>query len=257
MSYYVGNAVYDYLGRRGNGENFFWMSGNMWLLVYGDEECEPKVLTVASSGELCGSITEEEKRAVKMAEALALNTEVEVNFIRFAPRGSIENVWYWERGMEKTLMISSDDLRRRFERQGLNMNRMEVRKQINHRSSSPYHEWQRANMGSRVTVADVDLVRLDGEEPTEIIELKRSYIALEKWWPYEEDYANFKLISKLAKQRGMNFYIVYNHRDKSPFYDDISNLKVFEFDHEKNDPCRLLGYETIQEFVGNQGPREG
>ncbi|MDE6911439.1 MAG: hypothetical protein K2P44_13375 [Lachnospiraceae bacterium] len=48
MNYYVGNGVYDFLINHQKSRNFFWTSGNIWLLVYGDEQNEPKVLTVAS-----------------------------------------------------------------------------------------------------------------------------------------------------------------------------------------------------------------
>ena len=35
MDYYVGNGVYDFLSRCKEKENFFWTSGNFWILVYG------------------------------------------------------------------------------------------------------------------------------------------------------------------------------------------------------------------------------
>lgn len=56
-------------------------------------------------------------------------------------------------------------------------------------------------------VADIDLIRYQGEEIREIIELKRSYIDIEKWEPYKQDYKNFILLSKLARRRELDFLL--------------------------------------------------
>ena len=50
--YYIGNGVYDYLIECEEKEHFYWTSEKLWLLVYGDENLEPKVLTVASEQKL-------------------------------------------------------------------------------------------------------------------------------------------------------------------------------------------------------------
>lgn len=249
MGYYVGNGVYDYLTKCGSRTDFFWTSGDLWLLVYGDENYEPKVLTVASGNKLNVKVTEEEKAAVSVAKQITNHTRVPVNFIRFDPDRAIEQVRYWEQGMNKIPIISSSDLKKRFSQYGLRMNEMGTHKSINDKSSSPYHDWQRTNMGDSVVVADIDLLRFDHVQPAEIIELKRSYIDLEKWAPYQQDYKNFILISKLARKRELKFYIVYNHRTKNPFYDDVSRLKIFEFDHRMQNPCKLLGYQSIGQFA--------
>lgn len=249
MDYYVGNGVYDYLIECNHREDFFWTSGNMWLLTYGNEDYEPKVVTVVSENELGIRTTEAEQAAVDVAKKVTEGTGIPVNFIRFAPERRIETVQYWEPGMKAIPEISSNDLKKRFIQYGLRMNQLMAQKSINDKSSSPYHDWQRSNMGSSVIVADIELLRFDGQNPTEILELKRSYIAMEEWEPYRQDYKNFFLLSKLARKRDLDFYIVYNHRTKNPFYDDISRLKVFEFDHRTATYCRLLGYRTIQQFA--------
>lgn len=256
MKYYAGNGVYDFLIKNGYQDSFFWTSGNLWLLVYGDEDNEPKVLTVASENALNVKVTDEERMAVHVAQQIAAGIGVPVNYVRFDPNKPIERVRYWETGMRKIPVISSSDLRGRFSRFGLRMNEKAAGKRINDRSSSPYHEWQRAHMGASVVVSDIDLLRLEEGIPVEIIELKRSYIALEKWKPYPEDHNNFELISKLARKRGLGFYIVYNRRTKTPFFDDVSRLKIYTFDHRQRPCSRLLGYKTILRFAKN-GTDEG
>ena len=119
------------------------------------------------------------------------NTDVPVNFVRFDPSSPIEQVRYWAQGTRMTAIISSKELWKMFQGYGLKMNEMPAQKSINDKSSSPYHDWQRVHMGNSVVVADIDLLRLENGVPTEIIELKRSFIDIEKWEPYQKDYRNF------------------------------------------------------------------
>lgn len=177
------------------------------------------------------------------------NTDVPVNFVRFDPSSPIEQVRYWAQGTRMTAIISSKELWKMFQGYGLKMNEMPAQKSINDKSSSPYHDWQRVHMGNSVVVADIDLLRLENGVPTEIIELKRSFIDIEKWEPYQKDYRNFCLIPKLARKRGLDFYIVYNYRRKEPLLDDVSLLKIFEFDHRSQSRCKFLGFRTIQQFA--------
>lgn len=251
QDYYAGNGVYEYLIECEEKDKFYWTSGKLWLLVYGDERYDPKVLTVASENCLGNRTTNEERNAVRVAQRITERTMVPVNFIRFDPEKDMDTVQYWEPGMKDIPEISSERLKKRLMLYGLKMNEIMAHKSINDKSSSPYHDWQRKNMGDSVVVADIDLVRYDESGPLEIIELKRSYIDIDKWEPYKQDYRNFILISKLARARNLDFYIVYNRRVKEPFYDDVSKLKIFEFDHRMQTYCHLLGYKSIDQFAKN------
>lgn len=251
MDYYVENGIYNYLIECDHQDDFYWTSGNMWLLVYGNEDFEPKVVTVVSENMLSSNITDSEKRAVKVARKITEGTDIPINFIRFSPNKRMETVQYWETGMKNLPEITSDDLKNRFMAYGLKMNHLRANKPINDKSSSPYHDWQRQNLGNSVIVTDIDLIRLDGDIPCEVLELKRSYISMETWKPYVQDYNNFLLLSKLSEKRQLDFFIIYNHRTKKPFYDDISRLKVFEFDHRMSTYCRMIGYRSIQQFVNS------
>lgn len=248
-AYYTGNGIYEYLAKGTNRDDFFWTSGHLWLLVYGDECFVPKVLTVASGSRLGVNTTDEERMAVHVAGQIIQGTNIPVNFIRFDSDKPVETIQYWESKMKCLSEISSEELKNRFARYGLKMNDIMTHKSINDRSSSPFHDWQRKNMGDSVVVADIDLVRYRNNVPVEIIELKRSYIELERWEPYPVDYKNFILLSKLSHARGLQFYIVYNKRIKTPFYDDVSRLKIFEFDDRRQPYCQLAGYRTIGQFA--------
>lgn len=254
--YYTGNGIYEYLAQAENRKDFFWTSGHLWLLVYGDEEFVPKVLTVASGNRLDANTTAEERAAAHVACQITQGTNIPVNFVRFDPDKHVETVRYCEPGMKCLPEISSEELKNKFARYGLKMNDIMAHKSINDRSSSPFHDWQRKNMGDSVVVTDIDLVRYRDNDPVEIIELKRSCIELDSWEPYQQDYKNFILLSKLSHARDLKFFIVYNKRVKTPFFDDVSRLKIFEFDDRRQPCCRAAGYRTIEEFAdGTAGER--
>ena len=255
LGYYEGNGIYDYLDRCENQKNFYRTGRTLWLLAYGNRDLEPVILTVASANPLDVPPTPAERAAVHASGQIADGSGLPVSFIRFDPGRPLRQAGYWERGMREIPVVSAAFLKDRFHRLGLEMNEMTAHKEINDKSSGAYHEWQRAHMGDAVTVADIDLLWYADKKPAEIIELKRSYIELEQWQPYRQDYKNFILLSKLAGRCGLRFYIVYNRRTKTPFYDDISRLKIFRFDHRCDPCCQFLGYCLIGEFV--QGQRDG
>src|SRR3546814_2212476 len=51
--------------------------------------------------------------------------------------------------------------------------------------------------------------------PSEIIELKRSYIGLDRWKPFQADFPNFNLLMNLAKFSSLKMTIAYNVRHKN------------------------------------------
>ncbi len=107
-------------------------------------------------------------------------------------------------------------------------------------------------MGSNIEVTDIDLLRVNSSSvPTEIIELKRSRVSLDMWLPYERDYHNFFLLSNLANMTGCKMYIVYNKKNSNVEYEDISKLKIFNFDIRDRmyGYWKLLGYKDIGEFI--------
>lgn len=257
-NYYEGNGIYEYLAGCRERDHFYWTGQNMWLLVYGDRAHDPKVVTVASGRPFRYGRrpSEDERQAVQTALCMTEAAEIPVNFVRFDPEREVREVEYWEEGMNDAARISSEELKKRFQSCGLTMNRRKAQKAINDKSSSPYHEWQRAHMGSFVAAADVDLIRMKGGRPAEILELKRSFIPLPDWKPWRADYENFYLLSALAQRCGMRFCIVYNRRTKEPYRDDVSRLKLFSFDHTRETPCSFLGYETIEEFTACSTDRQ-
>jgi hypothetical protein len=118
---------------------------------------------------------------------------------------------------------------------GLSVSNSATKKYLNELTSSAYHNWQRSSLGSELTVSDIDLWRIDDKgNPVVIFELKRSFIDLYKWVPYGDDYKNFRLISNICNNSGVEFKIVYNQRIKNPVVvDKIEKLKIFKVDFSK------------------------
>lgn len=249
MDYYVGNAVYNYLIENNMQHNFFWTSRDKWILVYGDENCDPKVVSVVTQGDISECLTDKEINTLKVVKNIVKRTNIGMNFIKYNPKDGLHKVRYWELEETELITIDMEQLKNRFMAYGLELNTVPTSKDINDKSSSAYHEWQRNNMGSSITVSDIDLIRFIGNDVGEIIELKRSKDAIEQWKPYEDDYNNYILLSKLAVKANIAFYILYNYRQKRPFYDDISRLKMFEFDYRIEAYYRLLGYGRIEDFA--------
>lgn len=249
MDHYKGNEIYNYL-KSNHYNNFFWTSSDKWIVVYGNEEQEPKVITVVSEyTDESKGISEKERNVISLVRNMIKNTDIHMNVIRYHAEEPLESVQYWEQGEKNIKTLTMDSLHGKFIQHGITMNGSVAQKPINSQTSSKYHEWQRANMGRNVTVSDIDLIRFSNNVVAGIIEFKRSRISLEEWEPYEADFNNFILLSKLAEKVGIHFHIVYNYYTAIPFVDNISRIKVFKFDYRIEKYCKEMGYETIEQFV--------
>jgi len=251
-SYYKGNALYKYIA--GNKlERFSYVTGNLWQLVYGNNNCEPKVLVTVSgvSESEYGNINKQEIKADTQLKVLALEKGITCLFVQF--RSDIEFI--------ESIMISSDiqndtlkqisleELRERFNNCGLSVSNTQTGKYLNDKTSSAYHNWQRSSLGRNITVSDIDLWISNKEMKFfAVCELKRSKIAIENWEPYTDDYRNFQLIHNLINPK-YKFFIIYNLRVPKPFKDDISKLKIFEVDFTKSSPIKNRGIYPLDEII--------
>lgn len=260
MEYYTGNAVYDYLWNNAEKGSFFFTSRDKWVMVYGGPDARPLLLTVVTEGELLIKLTMEEITILKLVRRLARLAELPLSFIRFRPDRKFERAVYLEetpymreKGVRGDLgLILPEQLKERFRWFGVPVRSGGASKKINDRASSPYHEWQRANLGSDLVASDIDLFRFQDGRISGILELKRSRIPLQDWTPYENDRNNYALLWALAERAGILFHAVYNYRREQPFLDDVRRLKIFRVDFEGEPFYRLLGYESIEEFCDNR-----
>lgn len=255
-TYYNTNAIYEYL-ENNNVTGFLFAKGSLWLLLYGDKKCTPKMLIAACSAKSENyqnlQFSEHEKEIFNVGEQLANKAGLPFGIIRFrSDLEEIDTVQLINWSTKRYKSVSVDKLREVFENHGIHTKSNQTKKPVNDKSSSAFHNWQRDSLGDEIVATDIDLLREDTNGNTiAIYELKRAEIPpFDEWKPFEKDYPNFKLISKLSEMVGVNFYILFNRRTKKPFCDDISKLKLFTFDHKSDGKCTYVETLTLDEFIG-------
>ena len=256
--YYQGNELYRYLLEHGLSDQYFWVSGNMWTLLYSNSDGTPVTLCFASKvdreEELTQPPTPEEIRAFRQFCLLAKQAQLPLFSLRFVDDGlhACERFLFKEyQGGEPSQVIPSGQLLAWLREHGLQFQGDSTKKDINDASSSSFHIWQREHMGNSVIATDIDLMRMESGRVDTIYELKRSYLPLEKWKPFENDRANYRAGLFLAQRAGAEYRIVYNVRHTKPeFFDDVSRLKIFCLD--QGWPADTLGEYAIEDYF----PRE-
>ena len=246
--YYKTNALYEYI-KDHNIQHLEYVAGNLWMLIYGDSQCDPHLLVTASGvpqDEIYSELSKEEKRIHNRMIQLYKRTKIPSIFIRFAINtDSIDEVLLFNKE-HKFVPYTMDKLTEIFAHFGLPTapyKSSKTAKYLNDKTSSAYHKWQRDNLGRDLKVSDFDLLKVDKDgNIEEVYELKRSYYSLDRWKPFQDDYNNFRLLLKLLSKDNIKLKIVYNVRTKNPFFDDISKLKIFNVNEHQNP---LITYDKI------------
>ncbi|NHM03607.1 hypothetical protein [Flavobacterium celericrescens] len=258
MNYYNGNALYDYLNIN-SINHFSFVCENQWQIIYGDKNCEPKLL-IGLSGTSSNLIEtkkllDEEKKLWKPLKEIHKRTSIPLVLLRFDKDiEELEEVFIVDYVNNPTNLtkINLKDLHQIFKEFLLPIKEnISTGKYLNDKTSNAYHKWQRVSLGSDLKVSDFDLIKYDlSDNIIKIYELKRSYIDLNKWEPYSDDYNNFILVWKVCKRANIEFNILYNQRTKFPFNDDVSKVKVFNIPIDTNEFKIIdLGIFSIEDFL--------
>lgn len=225
----------------------------MWQLVYGDANCNPKLLVLASgvnSNSYRPELSTDEQEAFTVLQQISEKSGIPLRVVKFnIDLQEVSEVITYKMG-EQPQRVSMDGLRNLFSLDGVPVSNTPTRKYLNDASSSAYHNWQRESLGRNLKVSDFDLWKMDAYgNPIELYELKRSFISLERWQPYTDDYNNFRLIYNVLRGTNVTFKIVYNVRRKNPWFDDVSYLKLFNVDFGSPTPIRYEGTLSLAEFL--------
>lgn len=226
---YTGNAIYDYVYEE--DLDYYFSAEHTWMLVYGNAASVPKILVFANKvSDINDDCTAEELNESNKALSIARYLNLPFIFVRFMVNSEVVSVW--EESVRQWRMLEYDQLRDIYERYGV-VQPGTARKRVNQYTSSPYHDWQRSNMG-RITVSDFDLIKYVDGEVKEIVELKRSKIPLDTWTPYTNDFPNFALLINTIVGSGKRipFTLYYNLMragQKGMRVEDTSRIKVFDF----------------------------
>lgn len=247
MSYYRTNAVYEALSAKPR-DGLVWVSGNAWLVLHADRHEQVKSIAMIAGASVLDDPDAATRARLKsvwaVAKRLAEAIQVPLDAVRFDDRSSV-----LERVTVNRRPLALLDWKEQLAGYGLPVDEDAARTEINHASSSAYHTWQRDALGA-IKVADVDLIRVDGKSASglELIELKRSFITLEHWRPYPDDYPNFNLILDVATRAGARMTIAYNRRLETPSFDDDASLLSL-FDYPEPNAPQPLGQVTFEQFA--------
>ena len=254
MNYYRGTDLYGALSERA-GDRFVWASGDAWCLVYGDAGAVPKLAVFVEAVEaerLSASISAERSRVRDAFFRLAYGAGIPSLHLRFAADRTLGRVAVIGENGEAA-ELSLEELSLRFLEAGVPIREGPAIKAINLQSSSAYHDWQRAALGGEITVSDLDLLRLgQAEAVTELIEVKRSYIELNRWRPYPQDFNNFRLLARLAEANGVPFTISYHRFSGAPRVDDLSELSFWQVESHREPPVVQLGLFELDRFIDGE-----
>ena len=226
---YTGNAIYDYVYEE--DLDYYFSAEHTWMLVYGNAASVPKILVFANKvADINDDFTAEELNESNKALSIARYLNLPFIFVRFMVNSEVVSVW--EESVRQWRMLEYDQLRDIYERYGV-VQPGTARKRVTQYTSSPYHDWQRSNLG-RITVSDFDLIKYVDGEVKEIVELKRSKISLDTWTPYTNDFPNFALLINTIVGSGKRipFTLYYNLMragQKGMRVEDTSRIKVFDF----------------------------
>ena len=248
QKFYTGNAIYSLLD---SAKNYKYTAENLWILVYGNRDCDPKVILLLSGYENemyeHKALKQEESEIMIYAEQISKKSGVPMLYVRFnKDLPQINEVQIMVNGRFKK--ISLEEYTNILTGYGILKNNQSCKKPINSKASNVYHLWQ-INCGLDITTSDIDLIKIDDNlEITEVYELKRSTIKMEEWEPFSNDFNNFILLSKLLSKCKINFFIMFNEYRKNPFYDDISKFKLYKVTYDEKLNLENIGNKTLIEF---------
>jgi len=226
---YSGNAIYDYVKEK--KLRYYFSTDHTWLLVYGDTTSIPKIMVFANRvNNLSNKCSFEELNAFNKAYNISKYLNLPFLYVRFMVNSMMINIW--EEKVGKWREVTYDQLRDIYELYGV-VQPGTAKKPVNQYVSSPYHDWQRQNLGT-ITVTDFDLVKYVDNDIKKVVELKRSKIDINLWNPFHNDFANFALLINtiIGSHKNIKFCLYYNVMKAGIAgmrVEDISKIKVFDF----------------------------
>lgn len=257
MNFYRGNEIYNFIS---NVNRYRFPNDNFWFLVYGEKNgCQPKLL-IALSGY-------EEKEFKN--KTLKINEMDFVDYIKqFSKRTNVPWIYVRFNVADKSMkevMIMSENKRLSLINVELYKNILEYfgltlvdknsqTKDFNTGGPSNIYQIWQMKISNTMISSDIDLFKVDDNNKiTDVYELKRSKIDIEKWEPFKMDYHNFQLLTNLLIKANIKFHIVYNEysQNENGRKDNIQKVKIFdvkETDNFEYDNCRII---SLYDFLNN------
>lgn len=103
---------------------------------------------------------------------------------------------------------------------------MGTAKAVNRSTSDWFHVWARANLPREYVRANIDGLILDKkQEPSILLETKRSFYEVDSWEPWQADSRNYYLQHLLATKADLRFWTVYHKKGRT--VDDETKIALF------------------------------
>jgi hypothetical protein len=248
-NFYKGNAIYNLIE---STHSFRFTNENLWIVVYGNREAEPKVLILLSgysnNDYESNTLTTKESEMLIYTKQISNKSKVPFLYVRY---NYDSKKLYSLKIMvsDKINTVTMEEFVKILVGYGIQKNNRGSYKPINSKASNIYHLWQ-VNCGLDIITSDIDLMRVNSNlDITDVFELKRSFISIDKWEPFSNDYNNFILLSKLFNPCKIRFYLLFNQYYKAPYFDDINKLKVFKLSFENKLFIENYGLYTLSNFL--------
>lgn len=243
VDYYKTNGIYEAL--KNTAHDFHFVSGNSWILVYGNKkDNDAKVIVLVH-----GDSWKEDLNVIETLKNINQKANIPVCRLSFddSENALIENIEFYKSIYSKNkTTYSLTDFKKYLKNIGLDIIDGKCDKYLNDKTSSAYHKWQRNTLGNKIIVSDLDLIRVDYKTkmPTEFLELKRSTADLNKWTPYSDDFINFNLVKSISKKLNIPLTILYNKMEKDINSKIISKditdyVSIFSFDNNSTKKLKV------------------
>lgn len=112
-------------------------------------------------------------------------------------------------------------------------------KELNRHTSNEFHDWQRKNLPGKFIIQDIDtwpIVVSNSEkdyEPLCLIELKRSFIDIEKWKPWKSDLPNYLSLYRLSVKARIPLIVLYFKKGEE--IKGESKIAIFKINYVKKE----------------------
>lgn len=274
MSLYEENGINYYIKKNSIKGFSLYENSRSLLVIYNSSKNEPLLVVLDErydNDSLIESPDEYEKKLTVLALELARSLNVHLLIIKYLNSyttfDNSSKIWLWtdEKSIEEAFLnnnyVTDKVLLETMER--LVAGKTKIRRFNNNKNpaksendalSSAFHLWTRKNVGIGAFV-DIDLVRFDGNNITELIELKRSFYGLEKWRPFNNDINNYSALSDIAQRLNIPLILIYNRQSDS-MLSGIKKEYQYKTMKQKRDSCvydiidRIAVYKVDNHNIG-------
>jgi len=229
--YYRGNKLLESLSR---ADNFRVPLEGSWNLIYANESNIPHLhLEVYDNFQIFNQTSTWELRLSSLLRSTLVIGKEDEFYLRNSEKADFE-------------IYGSEELFDYFSNSGLIVHGNYQGKPFNSKASSRYHVWQSKQrfIGG---ITDIDLIRLDSNnKPSEIIEIKRSRIPIDRWHPYLNDKGGYEILEELCRMEKIDLSIIYYHYDPASQIENCDQILVLKKVGPWN--FKRIGVFSMQEY---------